>query len=169
MFPHFVHYFSEGRESFYSNIRLYALTNTWTQQDRNDSVVTIWKNSSNIGHVPWGFPKLAGTLCRRVAVQWTEDWLVPMYCLHLHKEMKTPWLIFLFTTLKAYFKLASLITTRDSQACVVRLYRYQSFIGADISSIGIELFGGKRGQCRIVYSRHAHVSCSTWLIAELGS
>jgi len=26
-------------------------------------------------------------------------------------------------------------------------------ISADISSIGIDLFGGKRGQCRIVYSR----------------
>jgi len=64
----------------------------------------------------------------------------------------------LFTELKAYFKFASLITTRDSQATVISLYRYRSFIGADISSIGIELFGGKQGQCRIVYNRHAHMS-----------
>ena len=65
MFPHFVHYFSEGRESFYSNIRLYALTNTWTQQDRNDSVVTIWKNSSNIGEVGWYFVQKSGSAVNR--------------------------------------------------------------------------------------------------------
>jgi len=41
----------ERREGFYSNIRLYTLTNTWTQQDCNDSVAAIWKNISNVGHV----------------------------------------------------------------------------------------------------------------------